>query len=331
VASISYHRSVNDLQVAGWAADGPFNRPEWFALLEQGEPAPLIALASEGSEAVALPLLERGGVLTPLTNWYAFTFGELRTADAPDHLLSSLARDLARRARRIELTKLADEDGTLERLRRAFVESGWLAYAEPCDINHILRLKGRNYAAYLADRPGTLRTTLKRKAKKVSVILATKYDSADWGAYETIYAASWKPEEGDPALLRAFAQSESAAGRFRFALARHEGRPVAAHFWTVDGSVAYIHKLAYREDAKALSPGTTLSATLSEHVIDVDGVQMIDFGTGDDPYKRDWMEETRTRWRLICVRPANPRNWPFIAGSLAKSFAHKLVSRGARG
>ena len=35
----------------------------------------------------------------------------------------------------------------------------------------------------------------------------------------------------------------------------------------------------------------------------------IDFGTGDDPYKRDWMERVRPRYRLTCWRPANPRNW----------------------
>ena len=326
MTSISYHRTVNDLQAADWASDGPFSRPEWFALLEHGQATPLYAAARDGGAAVVLPLQAYGGVLTSLTNWYAFTFAELRTPDAPDHLLSALATDLARRAHRIDLSKLP-YGGTLERLRRAFTQSGWFVYSEPCDTNHTLHLNGRNYAAYLADRPGQLRTTLKRKTKKVAVSLATNFDAADWAFYEAIYAQSWKPEEGDPDLLRAFAQFESAAGRYRFALAYHEGEPVAAQFWTVDEGTAYIHKLAYREDAKPLSPGTTLSAALSEHVIDVDGVQMIDFGTGDDPYKRDWMEETRTRWRLTCVRPGDPRNWPLIA----KSLARKLVSRGARG
>ncbi len=327
MTSINYHRTVNDLQGAAWALPGPFARQSWFALLQSHGMQPLIAAAHDGDEAVVLPLLEHGGRLTPMTNWYAFTFAELRTANAPSELLAALARDLAKRAYRIDFTKLAEEAGTLDRFRTAFAGSGWLTFAEPCDTNHVLPLNGRNYAAYLSDRPGQLRTTLKRKAKKVDVTLACQFDPADWAAYEAIYAESWKPEEGDPALLRAFAQSESAADRYRFALARHEGEPVAAQFWTVDGPAAYIHKLAHREVAKPLSPGTTLSAALFEHVIDVDGVQLVDFGTGDDPYKRDWMEQVRTRWRLTCVRPQNPRNWPFIA----KSFARKLVSRGQRG
>jgi len=327
VTSISYHHTVNVLQVPDWDCTGPFARPSWFALLEAAGMKPMVALASNGTGVIGLPLMDNGGNLSALTNWYAFTFADLRTPNAPPELLAALTRDLAKRAHRIDLSKLAEEDRTLARFRTAFAASGWLVYAEPCDINHVLPLNGRNYAAYLADRPGQLRTTLKRKAKKVEVSLAAQFDPVDWAAYEAIYATSWKPEEGDPAMLRAFAQSESAAGRYRFALAWHDGEAVAAQFWTVDGNTAFIHKLAHSEDAKSLSPGTTLSAALFEHVIDVDGVQMVDFGTGDDPYKRDWMEQVRTRWRLTCVRRENPRNWPFIATQLAR----KLVSRGAHG
>ena len=327
MTSISYHRTVNDLQGYDWSSPGPFARPDWFALFEQHGTEPLIVLAREGDDAVAVPLLAQDGHLTALTNWYAFTFAELHTANAPSQLLAAITRNLAKRAHRIDLVKLAAEDGTLARLRDAFAQAGWIVFAEPCDTNHILHINGRNYSGYIADRPGQLRTTLKRKAKKVDVTRATNFDAADWAAYEAIYAESWKPEEGDPALLRAFAQSESVAGRYRFALARHQGEPVAAQFWTVDGVTAYIHKLAHRESAKPLSPGTTLSAALFEHVIDVDGVKMVDFGTGNDPYKRDWMEDVRTRWRLTCLRPEKPRNWPLII----KVAARKLVSRGQHG
>ena len=205
---------------------------------------------------------------------------------------------------------------------------GWLGrLALSCDTNHILRVQSRNYTEYIADRPGRVRTTLKRKAKKVDVTLATEFSLEDWAAYEEVYADSWKPEEGDPAMLRRFAETESTAGRYRFGIARHEGEPVAAQFWTVDSGTAYIHKLAHRESAKPLSPGTTVTAALFAHVIDTDAVTTVDFGTGDDPYKRDWMEETRTRWRLTCLRPSSLRNWPPIA----KAAMRKLVSRNLAG
>ena len=202
MTSISYHWTVNDLQGYDWSNPGPFARPDWFALFEQHRTEPLIVLAREGDDAVAVPLLAQDGHLTALTNWYAFTFAELHTANAPSQLLAAITRNLAKRAHRIDLVKLAAEDGTLARLRDAFAQAGWIVFAEPCDTNHILHINGRNYSGYIADRPGQLRTTLKRKAKKVDVTRATNFDAADWAAYEAIYAESWKPEEGDPALLR---------------------------------------------------------------------------------------------------------------------------------
>ena len=327
MTAISYHHTVKDVQGPGWDNSGPFASLSWFALLEDAGAQPLLALARAGDAAVCLPLRRDGATLQALTNWYAFTFADLRAGPDQPALLEALARDLRQQARQVDLPKLAAEDGTLARLQTAFARAGWLTFATPCDVNHILPLNGRDYAQYLASRPGPLRTTLKRKARKVEVHLATAFDPADWAAYEAIYADSWKPEEGDPALLRAFAQVQSAAGHYRFALARHQGEPVAAQFWTVEGGTACIHKLAHRESAKPLSPGTTLSAALFEQVIDRDGVQLVDFGTGDDPYKRDWMEQVRTRWHLTCLLPGSPRNWPVIA----RMMARKLVSRGNAG
>src|SRR3546814_7983792 len=72
-------------------------------------------------------------------------------------------------------------------------------------------------------------------------------------------------------------------------LARIEGAPVAAQYWTVEDGTAFIHKLAHVEDSLKASPGTLLSAALFRHVIAVDRVARVDFGTGNDAYKRDWM------------------------------------------
>jgi CelD/BcsL family acetyltransferase involved in cellulose biosynthesis len=56
-----------------------------------------------------------------------------------------------------------------------------------------------------------------------------------------------------------------------------------------------------------------LSAALFQHVIDVDRVNLIDFGTGNDAYKAEWMEDVRERYRLEMFWPNNPANWPYIA------------------
>jgi CelD/BcsL family acetyltransferase involved in cellulose biosynthesis len=66
---------------------------------------------------------------------------------------------------------------------------------------------------------------------------------------------------------------------------------------------------------------------LFEHVIDQDRVALIDFGTGDDAYKRDWMEEIRPRYRLDLIRAGWPGNWP----ALAKASLRRLARRGDEG
>jgi hypothetical protein len=324
VTAISYHDTVNVLQGLPFAGQGPFARREWFTLLENAGAKPFVALAAEGREAVALPLVRNAEGLENLTNWYAFTWCDLATGHtARPALLRRLAHDLASRASRLTLSKLPDEDCTATRLENAFRDAGWFVLRERCDSNHVLPVARRSYEEYLAARPGPLRTTLKRKAKKVEIEILTHFEEDAWQSYQAVYAESWKPEEGDPELLRRFAKAEGLAGRLRLGVARHEGAVVAAQMWTIENGVAYIHKLAHLESAKPLSPGTTLTAALFEHVIDGDKVEWVDFGTGDDPYKRDWMEQVRPRYRLTCWRPADPRNW----ASIGKALVRKLVSQ----
>ena len=89
----------------------------------------------------------------------------------------------------------------------------------------------------------------------------------------------------------------------------------------MENGTAYIHKLAHIEAAKPLSAGTTLSAALFEHAIDIDRVELVDFGTGSDSYKRDWMEANRPRYRLTCLDWRNPRAWSAIAKARFRHLA----------
>ena len=318
MTAIAYHDTVNDLPSQAIGGKGPFARAAWFRLLEQAGQRPGVIVIKDLRGTVALPLVRTGGTFEIVTNWYAFTWSPLATPDAPQSLFDDLAAQVGGHA--VILAKLPDNEA--DRLQTAFHQGGWLVRREVCDTNHYLPVAGRSFANYLAGRPGPLRTTLKRKAKKVEVRLSRRFDPADWATYEHIYQNSWKPEEGDPTLLRAFAQGESEAGHYLFGMATADGEPVAAQFWTVEQGTAYIHKLAHLESAQPLSPGTTLTAALMEEVIDRDRVAEVDFGTGNDGYKADWMEATRPRYRLTCLRPGNPRNWP----ALAKSAIRTLVS-----
>ena len=310
-------------------AAAPFDRLAWWRGLAQDcDILPLIAVARDGDSRAVLPLRRVSRRIEALANWYSFRVAPLATSGADKaRLFEAIARDLAGEAPRITLAPLPDENGEASMLAAAFRQAGWVVFCNACDSNHVLDVGGRSYAQYMEGRPGQLRTTLKRKAAKVDITIESHFNPESWAAYEAVYVQSWKPQEGSPAFLRRFAEEEGMAGRLRMAVARADGKPVAAQFWTVEGGTAWIHKLAHTEDSRALSPGTTLSAALFERVIDGDGVSFVDFGTGNDGYKRDWMEAVRPRFRLDMYRPAWPGNWPPIA----KAALRILAPRGGQG
>ena len=100
-----------------------------------------------------------------------------------------------------------------------------------------------------------------------------------------------------------------------------DGRPVAAQVWIVSNGVASIYKLAYDQRYSNLSIGSILTARLMEHVIDVDRVGEVDFLTGDDAYKQDWMSGRRERRGIIAF---NPRTLQGTLGALLHFGAIKL-------
>ena len=311
-------------RAAGFAS--PFDRAAWFDLLEaygfagQGR---IDAHGRAGAVTAWLPLrIEKPGDVAGLTNWYSFAIRPLYTGDGDrGGALRTLFRGLRRSAAHLTLYPVGDPDALTAALRTA----GWWVKATPAGDRHWLDLGDMDHDAWWASRPGALRSTVQRKAKKgvVDIQLLTEFDDGSWAAYEQIYAASWKPEEGHPALLRAFAETEGAGGRLRMGVARIDGIPVAAQFWTVEDGTAFIHKLAHVEDSLKASPGTLLSAALFRHVIDIDKVKRVDFGTGNDGYKRDWMNRHDPLWRIEAFNPSRPAAW----GPTLKAFARSLLRK----
>jgi CelD/BcsL family acetyltransferase involved in cellulose biosynthesis len=337
VISVDYHDDLKEVQgdavlaalLDAPQARAPFDRLAWWqGLVNCCDFLPLIAVVRDGQHRAVMPLHRRARQIHCLANWYSFRVAPLFTPKADRAaMLAELATDLAGQAPHLVFSALPDEHGEATALAKALRAAGWATFLEQCDVNHVLPVAGRTYAEYLATRPGPVRTTLKRKADKVAVTIETGFNPASWASYEDIYARSWKGEEGCPGFLRAFAEQEGAAGRLRLAIARAEGHPVAAQFWTVEGGTAFIHKLAHLEDAKPLSPGTTLTAALLERVIDHDKVDLVDFGTGNDGYKRDWMEAVRPRYRIEAFRAKWPGTWPAIA----RKVLHRLAAGGSDG
>jgi hypothetical protein len=304
-----------------------FDRLDWYRLtVAHARPpgAPLILRARQGDASAWLFLAVEGAITRALSSWYTLHYGAILTAEAPiTHKLTlALARALKRRRiATVELYPLAAGD----LLPWAFRRAGWITRHQRAGVNWITNTEGLDFESWWAKRPSRLQHTAARKAKvgDLDITIHRDFDAAAWEHYEAIYRASWKPSEGSPAFLRALARQEGAAGTLRLGIAHRHGEPVAAQLWLVENGVATIHKLAYVESARALSPGTVLSMEMFRHVIDRDRPSLIDFGTGDDAYKADWMDERRPLFRVTAFNP-------FTAVGLAgvgRAVAAKLVRR----
>jgi hypothetical protein len=192
-----------------------------------------------------------------------------------------------------------------------------------------VRIKDDGFEGYWARRPAQLRNTARRKAKSAGLVVAVHEEFSDqlWADYEHVYNHSWKPEEGSFSFLRALARSESEAGTLRLGIAYKDGMAVAAQFWLVENGEATIHKLAYVESAKSLSPGTVLGEAMFRHVIEKDRVRLIDYGLGDEPYKAAWMDERRVLSRLFAYNPRSIGGTVASLRSTASVLARRLLRR----
>jgi hypothetical protein len=322
---------------AGGALDrriqpGLYDRLDWLDLTRSQlwPDTPLaIAAVRQGSDALWLPIRDDGHRHgRALASWYTLAFAPLFTPhtgpDTRAELLGEAARRLRKRFATINLWPLEPADAAA--LQRAFAANGWLARDQFEAAHWVAHTQGLDFDAYWERRASKLRNTVRRRAKKsaVETRVHDRFDAEAWTAYETIYAASWKPAEGSMAFLRALAEQESAAGTLRLGLAWREGRPVAAQFWTVENGTATIHKLAHLESEREHSPGTLLSEAMFRHVLDHDRPDLISYGNGDEPYKAEWMDERRVRHRLQLF---NLRSLTGLSRAATKAWRSALAKR----
>lgn len=296
-----------------------FDRLDWFRLLERHCPpsGKLLCLrARAGNRSGWLFLALRHPLADAYANFYSLRFGAVGRQD--EDLITAMAAAL--RDGGVAEADLAPLEDPAP-LALGFRKAGWLAFVTPFVVNWRVDTEGKDFEAFWAERPGQLRNTAKRRARaaNLDVTVYDRFEEAAWADYEAVYRASWKPEEGSFPFLRALAEQEGAAGTLRLGIARKDGAPVAAQLWLVESGEATIHKLAYAESAKNLSPGTILSMAMFRHVLDQDRVSRIDYGNGDEPYKADWMEERRTLWQL---RAFNPRTLKGLIGA-AKAWLRR--------
>jgi hypothetical protein len=335
-------KALNDVLMAekpldayGDCASLLFNSEHWFAVLAKfcfPENTRLTIGSEHPAPGSRLEMIRLSPFrVRSLSNWYSFRWeplgNGLSDVTKRQHSLQRAMQELRHHAAHALFEPVPAEKGAANEVITALRTAGWHVSAKVQSRNAWAEIGHKTFDQWWAERPGQLRSTVARKAKKavVEIEIVQTFSDAHWSDYCEIYEKSWKETEGHPAFLRALASEAAARGALRLGFARIEGRVVAAQFWTVESGVASIHKLAQIADSSidAYSPGTLLTHALYREVIEGDNVLRVDFGTGKDGFKSGW---TDASCDLMAIEATDFRQ---LAGW--RLFGGKLISRVAGG
>ena len=328
--------SANALFAQAEKASIFFSRP-WLEniscnALEDGQ-SMLLACVVEADQVLALlPLMTGDGEhWASLGHLYTSLYSLLLTDTRQQAVLTCLVQGLGQLPlSSLRLAPVAENDPNLEGLQRAMESAGFFCHRYFRFYNWTHRTRGEAFADYMAARPGKVRSTVTRKSRKLErehgyrIRLYTGNDLQQaLTDYDTVYNASWKAKELFGNFIQGLATRLANQGWLRLAILYIEDKPAAAQFWFVVHGKASIFKLVYDEAWKRYSPGSILIGYLMEHVIDTDKVHEIDFLTGNDAYKMDWMSERRVRWGLYCGKPRQTRSKLARAAEAIKAWLER--------
>jgi len=233
----------------------------------------------------------------------------------------------------VDLHPLATENESFAALVEALRSAGFLVQTYFCFGNWHLKREGRSFEDYAVSLPSALKNTLRRKRKQLSsaanarveIVTSVEKLPTAISAYEAVYAASWKIPENHPEFVRGLIRLAAEKGWLRLGVLYIDEVPAAAQIWIVANGTAAIYKLAYDDRFARYSVGSILTAELMKYAMDIDHVAQVDYLSGDDEYKRDWMQYRRERWGILAF---NRRTANGLIGA-AQHFGGRLLKDAA--
>ena len=324
--------SANALFAQGEKDSLFFSRP-WFdnlaaVAMDDDHSMVLACVVDEDRVLAILPLMQCAGkTWYSLKHRYTSLYNLLLMDDDQQRILACLAEGLSQLPiGALLLETVADNDSRLNGLQNSMEEASFRCDRVFRHYNWIYRVQGQSYQDYMAARPAKLRNTIARKKRKLErehgydIRLFTGDDVPQaMHDYYATYTASWKANEQFVGFVDDIVSDFSKQGWSRLAVLYIKGQPAAAQLWFVLHGKANIFRLAYDEIWKPYSPGSILTSFLMEYVIDTDKVEEIDFLTGNDAYKQDWMSDRRERFALSCVKSVAPaRRFEWFTASLQR-------------
>jgi Acetyltransferase (GNAT) domain len=330
------------------ARDSFFALPGWYDLMARHgvPPATETRLYSDerpgSSAAFVLQVAENDGRrrLASLTNAYSVEHGILATPGADlAKGIDAMVGTILDESPRWDAIALEELDPRAPSFRAAIAALRGAGFFVECVCQSgtwYEETAEMSFADYLAQRPSELRNTWRRKGRRLAAgdRLKTAFYAEYAGIeqaiadYQMIYAQSWKPAEMYPDFIPALIRLAAAEGALRLGISTLDGIPAAAQFWIVWNGRAVIYKLAHDKRFDDLSLGTLLTMEMIERVLAEDRPSEINFGRGDDPYKKLWLPRRRERWGITAANPRTRRGLGLGLKREAAKIYHRL--RGER-
>jgi hypothetical protein len=300
---------------------------------------PVAALLVRSPRRGSEPFAPR--TLHGLTNFYTSFYAPLISPSNPSPAgLEILARTICAEKPTwdaVDLKWLDSGSPVFSDLQRAFRATGMIVQTYFSAGNWYLPANGMSFREYWEGLRSSVRNIAKSKNKKIErsgrahfeIITGSNGLDSAIEAYEQIYSASWKVPEPYPAFIPGLIRTCAEQGWLRLGIVRIDGEPAAVQLWIVHGGKAAIYKIAYDKRFADLSVGSFLTTHMMEYVLDVDRVREVDYLTGDDNYKRDWMTHRRELWGILAMNPRTVRGAIAVArhvGGRATKRAFQAIS-----
>lgn len=283
------------------------SRAIFYVLRRQGRVLAVVPIGTQPGK--------RGIEVGALANYYTTLYSPLLEDDLTPEDLVPLVQALRRdqRAPAYRFWPMDPESHEFRLLRGALRLAGLRPHEYFAFGNWYLQVEG-DWASYLQNRSGQLRSTIKRMSKRLAnekghLEIIRDEANAERGiaAYLAVYGASWKVPEPYVDFIPGLVRLCARRGWLRLGLAWIGDKPIAAQLWITNAGRTHIYKVAYDEAFKAIAPGTLVTALLLEDAISHDKSHEVDYLIGDDAYKKTWMSHRRERFGLVAYDPTTPR------------------------
>lgn len=335
-------RALNDVRFPTCDPASFFCLPEWFHLVAEcgADASSRFAVIGAGSGEVALPVLqmESKGALRSCTNVYTCEFDVVGNPDVTG--VRALAGEILSsfRPSYIRLEGLDPAAGSFSALCDGFGDGGYFVKPYIAWANWYEEVHSDSFETYMARRPSALKNTLHRKQSllgKTGRFAIQQFVSEEdvepyIALYQDVERQSWKSAEPYPHFVPNLIRLAAQKRALRMGVLTIGEASVAAQFWIVWNRKALIFKLVHASSFDKFSPGTLLTMHMLRSVLERDKPDEIDFGRGDDSYKRMWVSSRRERWGIEAANLGTLRGIAHAArlsAQITRSFVGRAVSR----